>query len=88
MQGNNYPLRGLKATVWEGGSRVMAFIAGGFLERVPNFEISLKVSAIFFSSFLLFFFFFFSSFLLSFFSSFLLILSLFSLVFTREGHNE
>ena len=42
MSGNNYPLRGLKTTVWEGGTKVMAFIAGGFLEAVPNFETHLK----------------------------------------------
>ena len=42
MKGNNYPFRGLKATVWEGGTRVMAFVAGGFLEAVPNFATHLK----------------------------------------------
>lgn len=29
--GNNYPYRGMKATPWEGGTRVMGFITGGFL---------------------------------------------------------
>jgi arylsulfatase A-like enzyme len=29
--GNNYPFRGHKATVWEGGTRVMGFLTGGFL---------------------------------------------------------
>merc|ERR1712048_13328 len=31
--GNNYPLRGEKATPWEGGTRVAAFLAGGFLPK-------------------------------------------------------
>jgi len=30
-QGNNYPFRGEKMTPWEGGTRVMAFLTGGFL---------------------------------------------------------
>ena len=29
--GNNYPLRGHKHDPWEGGTRVTAFLAGGFL---------------------------------------------------------
>eukprot|EP01043_Picozoa_sp_COSAG02_P041037 COSAG02_NODE_3371_length_6857_cov_12.629328_2_plen_686_part_00 len=29
--GNNYPLRGHKATPWEGGTKVMGFLSGGFL---------------------------------------------------------
>lgn len=29
--GNNYPFRGHKATPWEGGTRVMGFVTGGFL---------------------------------------------------------
>jgi hypothetical protein len=29
--GNNYPFRGMKATGWEGGTRVMGFLSGGFL---------------------------------------------------------
>ena len=29
--GNNYPLRGMKATPWEGGTKVMGFISGGQL---------------------------------------------------------
>eukprot|EP00041_Stephanoeca_diplocostata_P013943 m.249525 g.249525 ORF g.249525 m.249525 type:complete len:537 (+) comp19525_c0_seq2:91-1701(+) len=29
--GNNFPLRGMKATPWEGGTRVMAFLTGGYL---------------------------------------------------------
>eukprot|EP00037_Helgoeca_nana_P025321 m.275779 g.275779 ORF g.275779 m.275779 type:complete len:533 (-) comp26910_c0_seq3:255-1853(-) len=29
--GNNYPLRGMKATPWEGGIRVTAFLTGGYL---------------------------------------------------------
>ena len=39
--GNNYPFRGMKATPWEGGTRVMGFISGGFLPealRGKNFE--------------------------------------------------
>jgi hypothetical protein len=28
---NNFPLRGKKAEPWEGGTRVMAFLTGGFL---------------------------------------------------------
>eukprot|EP00936_MAST-01D_sp_MAST-1D-sp1_P000789 g789.t1 len=29
--GNNFPFRGHKATPWEGGTRVMGFLSGGFL---------------------------------------------------------
>lgn len=29
--GNNYPLRGHKATPWEGGTKVMGFLTGGYL---------------------------------------------------------
>ena len=29
--GNNYPLRGSKMTPWQGGTRVMAMVTGGFL---------------------------------------------------------
>jgi len=42
QRGNNYPLRGLKATVWEGGTRVMAFVAGGYLEAEPGFDAHLR----------------------------------------------
>jgi hypothetical protein len=31
--GNNYPFRGMKATPWEGGTRVMGFLSGGFLPK-------------------------------------------------------
>ncbi|MCG8621614.1 MAG: sulfatase-like hydrolase/transferase, partial [Proteobacteria bacterium] len=31
--GNNYPLKGLKASDWQGGVRVNAFISGGYLPK-------------------------------------------------------
>lgn len=33
---DNYPLRGCKASLWEGGSRVIGFVNGGLINNVPQ----------------------------------------------------
>lgn len=40
---NNYPLRGAKYSNWEGGTRVNAFVSGGYLKKVAAARIGSKL---------------------------------------------